>query len=734
MSAVGTSTSADWLGRALNPEVVALLGVSDHSDRLAGRVQHFLDRWGFGGRVYPVDARRPTVQGRATVGSLAEIPEPIDVAFVMLAAADVPAAVRDCVAHGIRVVIVGSSGFAEMGDAGRALEDELRAAVAGSSTRVIGPNCNGIVAARSRFAASFMTGLDTDRFELGDGGVSIVSQSGAIGAFIFTIGQTSGLRPGTFIATGNEVDVGFEEAMLALVEDPGTRVILSYVEGLRAGPAFRRAARAAAEAGKPIVLLKAGRTSAGARAAVSHTGALAGSSRVYSDVLWQLGVCEVDSIEQLVAVGRICAAYGSDLGSRLTIITMSGGAGILATDRAVAGGLSVPAWSPTWVALVAEHLPAFAATANPIDSSILMTDEAALENTLRVADENPETDIIVTIMGNAERSETELSTRLLRLRDTLRKPVVAVWIGASGTAVSLLNAGGLPAFADPSDCIDALAVLHRSRPVEVEPDAPAAPTTTPAAFTPGALTPADAPAGDVGRGGRTLDEVDAATRLAGSDLHFATWRLAGTAVDAGQAADEVGYPVVAKLRAEGLAHKSDLGGVRVGLADRLSVEATAAQLLTLGARLGHPDCEVVVAEQLDIAYELIVGAVSDATFGSLLTVGVGGILAEVLDDVAILLPDFSDADLDRALSQLRLAGLLRGARGHPAVDRPALAAVLRSVALSAAEDPEIISIDINPLAVLRDGRLVAADALIELDPARARTGGASADATAEEQP
>jgi len=693
-----------WFQAVSNPRSVALLGASDNPQRVAGRVQHFLAKWGYDGSIYPVTSRRDTVQGRPAIAVLADIAEPIDVAFVMLRAEEVPGAIRDCVSARVRTVVIGSSGFAESGAEGAALERSLSEAIEGSDTRIIGPNCNGVVSIRSRFTASFMTGLDTDRHGLSDDGVAVVAQSGAIGAFIFSIGQGSGLGIGTFIATGNETDVGFEEVIAALVRDPGTRVIVGYIEGLRDASQFVTAARAAAAAGKPIVILKAGSTDVGSRAVVSHTGSLAGADRVYDGVFAQLGIYRAASLAQLVDVTRIYALHGQTIGSRLSIVTISGGAGILAADRATAAGLQVPAWSEEWARRVGGFLPSFAATKNPIDSSSIQSDPDALENVIWVADQHPDSDVTLLIMGNAELFEEPVAARLLALRPQLSAPLVVVWIGGAGHALRRLNEGGIACFDDPTRCIDALAAaVIRDRPSGAEPPAALA---VPSPATDDAVTHI--------AGRAVLDEVRAKALLSSFGLSVVKETVIRCSAEAAAAVEIVGLPAVAKLRSDGLAHKADVGAVLTGLSTTEAVRAATEHLLELAARLGLEEPDIVIAEHLDIAFELIIGSSVDPTFGPVVTVGIGGILAEAVDDVAVLLPSFSEHELDRALRSLRHAKLLRGVRGLPKVDAARLAPALRAVAAAAsAPNLSISSIDVNPLAVLRDGRLVAADALVQ---------------------
>lgn len=695
--------SRSWLKALLDPAAVAIVGSSDNPQRASGRIQYYLDRWGYKGDVHPVNPSRATVQGKKAYAKVSDIPYPVDVAVIMVAAERAPAAVRDCAEAGIGVAIVGSSGFSETGPAGAALEEELSMICAETGIRLIGPNGNGVVAVRSNFTASFMSGLDTERFELTDHGVALVSQSGAVGAFIFNLGQGSGLGVGTFVSTGNETDVGFAEIIASLAADPATTAILGYVEGLRDGPAFVDAARAAEAAGKPVAILKVGSTEVGARAAASHTASLAGADRVYDGVFRQLGVARATSITHLLDVGRLFAYYGDRVGTRLTVATISGGAGILAADTAAQTGLEMAQWSQEWQARLAEHVPSFASTANPVDATgSLLTDDATLVGVLAVVDEHPETDVVVLILGNGEQMEAAISSRLVAIARDMHKPVVVVWVGGSGLALERLNAGGVAAFDDPVRCINALAsVATRRRPSGGSDGGDALPTWTPSSE------------GDTSH---VLDEVASKELLAPYGLPVVTEVIVTEVADVAGALDRVGLPAVAKLRSKDLTHKSDVGGVRTGLSDAAAVARAVEDLLELGRKLGLEGADVVLAEHVDIGIELLVGSSVDPTFGPVISVGVGGVLTEALQDVSVLLCDFTVEDLDAALSRLHARRLLEGYRGLPRVDAAMLMPAVRAVAAAATDHAHRVrSIDVNPLVVTHTGRVVAVDALVELE-------------------
>lgn len=686
-----------WLRALFAPRSVAIIGSSDDASRASGRIQYYLDKWGYQGAVYPVNPRRSEVQGKPAYPSVSAIDDEIDVAIVMVAASLVPDALRDCVEARVGAVVVGSSGFAEVGPEGIALENEIADICDASGLRMIGPNGNGVVSASCSFAASFMSGLDTERFELKDDGLALVSQSGAIGAFIVNMGQGSGLGVGKYVSTGNETNVGFSELVEALVDSADTSAVLGYVEGLRDGQRFIGAARHAAERVVPLVVLKVGTTDEGAQAAASHTSSLAGSDAVYEGVFEQMGVIRARTISHLLDVGRIVAT-GREIGRRITVATISGGAGILVTDRAIQTGLELAEWDEASQDELRTFLPAFASLANPIDATgQLLTDGSTLEKLMSVVGSHEGTDVLMLILGNGEKFETSMAERIIEAALPMSKPVVVVWPGGSGEAMRILNLSGIPAFDDPVRCVEALAPVAR----RVAPS-PASMRSVQLQRRPVAV---DDPV--------PLDEHHSKRVLAAFGLPVLHEVVVESVDRVGAATESLAYPLVAKIRSRALTHKSDVGGVRLGLRDRQEAEQAVAELLELASRLGLRGADVILAPMVEIGVELILGATIDPTFGPVVTVGIGGVLTELLRDSVTLLPDFTDDELERALDRLVLRPMLQGFRGAPAVPLHEVAAALRAVALAIeSEELGAQAIDVNPIVMTNSGSFVALDAVV----------------------
>lgn len=693
----------------LNARSVAIVGASDNGVKASGRTLRYLRTYGFQGAIYPVNPTRSTVQGIPAHATLRDLPERPDLAVIVLPQTAVEDAVRECGAAGIGFAIVFASGYSEIGAEGRVLQESLREVAAAAGVRILGPNSVGAVSAGNALTATFMTGLDQDRFTLQDEGIAFVSQSGAMGGFILNLAQSSGMGVGRFFSTGNEVDLSLPELIHQLVDEGSTRAVLAYVEGIRDGAAFERAlARATAEE-IPVAVLKVGRTARGAAAAASHTGALAGSEAVFDGVTRRHGVQRANDVEHLLDLGRVFAGTARPRGNKVSIVTLSGGAGVLMTDYAEDLGLDVFPWDAEWQARMGEILPSFASFTNPIDTTgAIAGDPDMLPNALRVCAANPETDLVMVLLGNMEAEEDRVCAGILEVAASTDKPVLVAWVGGSGRPARILSAAGVPTFGEPVRAMRAAAALvsfvgHR-------------PVVRPAGEDAGlgaeelAVVRAARAAGR-----RYLDEVAAKQFLAACGVQGVQEAPAASAEAAVEAADELGYPVVLKLLSDEVAHKSELGGVRLGLTTPDAVRTAADEVLAAAAGHGITGARVVVQQQLDAETELILGMTVDPTFGPVTMIGLGGVLAEVVQDVQVRPAPVTEDEARDMIADLRLVELLRGVRGRRAVDEAALAKTVAAFSRYTCGLDELVeSVEINPLLVDASGQPVAVDALVVL--------------------
>ncbi|OYO24691.1 hypothetical protein CGZ93_03080 [Enemella dayhoffiae] len=632
------------------------------------------------------------MHGYPCFNSVAELPGPVDVAVIALPAGWVAAAIAECGGAGIPVAVVYASGFGEVGAAGAQLERELAEAARAAGVRLVGPNCNGVIVACKRMPLTFMSGVDDPDLELRDHGAAFVTQSGAMGAFVLQQAQAAGFGLGTFVSTGNETDTGTPELIELLLDQPGTEVVLSYLEGIEDPPALAAAFDEASRREVPVVVMKVGRSAAGAAAAASHTGALAGADEVVDGFLSQHRAIRAHDLDELLDLGRIFCFAPALRGRRLSVVTLSGGAGVLVTDAAEEHGLRVPGWSADWRERMAAVLPSFASTGNPIDvTGALLGDTTLLARSLDVAISHPDTDAVLVVLGNMQTEEDEACAMIADAARRTDKPVVTVWVGGTGRVPGILAEAGLPAFTEPVRAVRAIAALAEWHRLPALPGA--------------RRTPADAP----GAAPVQLDEVAAKQLLADAGIPTARERAVHTVDEAITAAEELGFPVVVKFLSAEVGHKSELGLVRVGLPDAAAVREAAGQVLDR-APSDVADRRLLVQEMVLSDTELILGMKRDPVFGPVVLLGIGGVLTEVTADAQVRVPPLSEADAHSMMDSLALSALLDGPQGRTPVDRAALAQVLRRFADLAA-GTDLAALEVNPLLVRADGSVVAVDAL-----------------------
>ena len=664
---------------------VAVVGASDRPGALGRLPVQFLQRYGYPGRILPVNPRGGEILGLPVYRTVTAAPGPVDLALVMVAAERVAAAIDDCAEAGVPVVIVGSSGFAEAGPEGAAIQAGIVAKARAAGTRVLGPNCIGSANFHTGLVASFspmFAGVDT---RLVPGRLGFVSQSGALGYGTVSLAFERGLGLGWAVTTGNEADITALETMLSLADEPECVALLGYLEALTDIDRLRRLATN----GKPVALLKTGRTEAGARAAASHTGALATEDRVVDATLRQLGIVRVSDVDELLDVGDAFESPYRPAGPRVAVVTTSGGSGILAADAIAAQGLALGRLAyPTREALRG-IVPTYGAVDNPVDvTASVMHDPTLVERALRVVAGDAQVDMLV--VGFCVLTGDDAATVVSKLgwiAQETRKPVLVARTGADHLApgaASALRAAGVPVYPTPARAVRAAAALWQvSRPRH----RPASEVTS-------------LPRGAVPKPGAT--EVELKRLLASAGIAVPR----GTAVDSPETATETVHELggLAVMKAQGLPHKTEAGGVVLGVTPDLAAE-TYIQLTTLAPG----DASVLVEEQVPSGMELLVG-ITPSPLGQVLTLGAGGILTEVLDDVAVRLLPVDEFDIRDMLSEIRVSRLLAGHRGTLPADVTALIALLCRLQELVVTWPDGFSLDLNPVVALPD-RAVALDAV-----------------------
>lgn len=687
---------ANAISRLLKPRSVAVIGASADATKTAGRPVSYLVKHGFQGNIYPVNPKAERIGELRCYPDVASLPAVPDVGIVLLGAERAHLAVRDLAQRGCAAAIVLASGYTETGEEGARRQRQLLDAA--GSMRLLGPNTIGLVNLTDNIVLSATGALEMAHFPVG--AVGVVSQSGGILGALLSRAAARGIGLSKLISTSNEVDLELSDFIDHLVDDEATRVIALYVETVRNPEKFRAAALRAARAGKPIVAFKIGRSEAGAQAAVSHTGALAGADRMYDALFRQTGVIRAQTFSDLLDIPAALATGRVLRGRRVAILTSTGGAGTLVSDSLGVAGFETPAPDEaTAAALRALQTGDHAALdRNPIDVTLAGLRPDLLRGAIQAVLASPSYDALVVIVGSSSLAMPELMAGAIQdclpLSD---KPVLAYVSPHAPDVGALLTRRGVPAFAAAESCTAALAGMLQASQWK----APAVEVVPPAAQVP--LD--DLPSG-------SLDEAQAKALFARFGVPCARERVVQTAAEAEQAARELGGKVVLKILSAEITHKSDVGGVAVGLtADQIGerLQQMAAQV---EAQAGVRPRRFLVQEMVAGGTELILGLHRDA-LGTAVLLGMGGVTAELFKDTTLrLLPPAGPLSREEALSmarELKTWPLLDGFRGRPKADVDALVdAIVAFSAMAAQLGDRLVEAEINPVFVLPQGQGVRA--------------------------
>ncbi|MBI0538496.1 CoA-binding protein [Roseomonas sp. KE2513] len=677
------------IARLLAPRSVAVIGASADATKMTGRPVGYLRKHGFTGAIYPVNPRVTEIAGLTCYPDVASLPEAPDAAIVLLGPERAEAAVRDLAARGTAAAIVLASGYGETDEEGARRQGALKEAA--GPMRLLGPNTIGLVNLTNRITLSATGALEMGNLRAG--AISVVSQSGGILGALLSRATDRGVGFAKLASTGNEADLDSTDLIEHLLDDEATRVIAVYMEGLRRPEAFREVALRAAAMNKPIVVFKVGRSESGARSASSHTGALAGADRVYDALFRQCGVIRAETFSDLLDIPTALAPGRRAAGKRVAILTSTGGAGTLVADSLGLAGFEVPVPdAPTAARLAALTGEAASAGRNPVDLTLAGLRPNLLRGAIDALQESPSFDAAVVIVGSSALAQPTLaSDAVVECQARGEKPILCYVSPHAPEVTRLLNGQGIPAFTAPEATASVLAALQ-PRPVPPAPPPPAAPDPAIAAL----------PAGP-------LNEAESKALFARFGLPAAREAVASDPAGTIAAAEGLGERVVLKVLSRDIPHKSDLGGVAVGLPPAALPEAAAAMLERLRAA-GAPAPEgFLVQEMVRGGVELILGFHRDPQLGPALLLGMGGVAAELLGDTALRLLPITRADAEGMVAELRTAPLLRGYRGAPPADVPALVdAILAFAAMVGAAGERLLEAEINPLFVLPEGEGVRA--------------------------
>ncbi|HTY65015.1 MAG TPA: acetate--CoA ligase family protein [Alphaproteobacteria bacterium] len=687
------------LGRLIHPRSVAIVGASADPEKLTGRPVAYLQKHGFAGDIYPINPRYGTIAGLTCYPDVKSLPRPPDVGLVLLGAEMAADAVRQLAAVGTAAAVVLASGFAEAGADGHARQAALRAAA--GAMRLLGPNTIGLVNLTDRITLSASGALEIAEFQAGN--IAVISQSGGILGSLLSRAAGRGIGLSKLIATGNEADIEAADCIEALIDDPATSVIALYLEGLRNPGRFREVAIRAAAAGKPLVVFKVGRSESGARSAVSHTGALAGADRIYDALFRQVGAVRAATFADLLDIPMALAARRTLAGRRIAIVTSTGGAATLVADACGLAGLDLPPPDPaTAERLVGLNIRDAVLDRNPIDVTLAGVRPELFRQVIDALSASPSYDAVIMIVGSSGLARPDIvAGPVIEALPRLTKPLLVYVSPDAPNIIKHLNRHGVPAFAAPESCAAALAALL---PAHASPS-PAAPPATSPRVTPGDLPPGPGP----------LNEAESKRLFERFGIPSVTELSAPTPEAASDAARKLSGPVVVKILSRAVAHKSEIGGVAVGVA----AEHVAERCRTMSAAAAAAKAPIegfLVQEQIRDGIEMILGFHRDPQLGPAILLGLGGIATELFDDTAIRLPPLGPRDAQAMIAELKSAALLHGFRGRPKADVAALAdAILAFQAMVLALEDRLGEAEINPLFVLPQGRGVrAADGVVVL--------------------
>jgi acetate---CoA ligase (ADP-forming) len=691
------------LKAALDPRSVAIIGASENPNKVGGRPVHYLDKFGFKGKIFPINPSRAEVQGYKCYKSLADLPESPEMVIVAVAGDNAIGAVEDCAAHGVKIAVVMASGFGEVDAvAGKAKERRMVEVAHKAGMRIVGPNSQGLANFGTGAIASFSTMfMDMDRAE---GHVAMLSQSGALSTVPVGFLRQRGIGVRHTHATGNDADISVGELAVAVAEDPEVKLLLLYLESIPEKKYLEELAAVAIDRDLPIIALKSGRSEAGRQAAQSHTGALANEDRVVDAFFEHHGIWRAPDMRGLVEATELYLKGWKPRGRRLVAISNSGAVCVLTADAATAVGMPMAKLAPETDKKLKGILPSFATTANPIDlTAALLSNSRLFGDILPVIAEDPAADaflIGVPVAGPGYDVEAFARDAASFGKQTGKPLVIAA---TQRSVADQFASEGLSVFPTETEAVTALHQFLAHRELMARTLARKA-------------TRAGAPLPPISSAAATtmLNEADSLALLAARGISVVAHRLCRSHAEAVAAFDAIGGPVVVKGCSADIAHKSELGLVRLGIKTREEAGEVWAQMEGIIRKHGARFDGVIVAAMAGGRREIMIGAHRDPVFGPVVAVGDGGKYVEIFRDTALLLPPFSKDDARQALERLRIAALFAGVRGEPPMDVDTLSdAVVRIGELMLDPAVGVMSLDLNPVLLDSAGKgCVVVDAVV----------------------
>jgi len=701
-----------------NPKTIAVFGASENKNKIGYLQLKALQDAGFKGDIYPINPKSKEVAGLTCYPDLSNVPEQVDLAILCVNLKRVEQCFIECGQYGVKAAVIFASGYSEVGEEGLKAQERLKEIALKYSIRIIGPNCVGLVNTTNGLMGTFSPGLTnvplSKRREVG-----FVTQSGAFGVLTYIIAAQKGLTFNYFVSVGNEVDTEFSDVIEYMLYDPKTSVVSGYLEGEKNPNKLRRLAKYALEINKPIIIMKSGRSSAGSRAAASHTGSLAGADNIYDGFFRQTSIVRADDYEDIISFSKLFLTKKLPKGKNTVIVTSSGGRGINESDRCESYGLNIHPLSEKIRVDIERNIPSFASALNPVDltAAAAITHPELFIEPLRVLVNDPDTHIIIfsEFPMNWDGNHPLLQ-EFIQLCNNSDKLVLVTTFPLEGMSIppaaELLEENGIAVIPGDLNPIRAVAKLvdyseayHKAKDENNELKNIEVNTQEITNMLPM---------------GKTLSESQASEVIERYGIRTSRRGLAGSEEEAVKVANEIGYPVVLKVDSPDIPHKTEVNGIKLNITNDGEVRIAFAEI-SKNVRKHCPHAEISdisVQQMLPEGVEVIVGVTNDPTFGSVIMLGLGGVFVEVFKDVSFRVAPINKNDAFKMMEELKGYEILQGVRGQPELDKEAIVDVLLKVsALITDHGEKIQELDINPLFVYENG-ITAADALIvtkELD-------------------
>jgi acetyl coenzyme A synthetase (ADP forming)-like protein len=688
------------------PESIAVVGASTDERKIGHILLNNLISSGFKGKLYPINPKVPEIKGLKAYPSMTAIPGSLELAIVCVPNTAVPAIMEEAGAKGVKAVIVITAGFKELGKEGALLERQVGDIAKKYGMRVLGPNCMGIMNPHSRMNATF-----TNIHPM-SGSIGVASQSGAVCSSLLDWSTRTRVGFSKFVSVGNKVDIDEADLLGYLKDDPATKVIGMYVEGANRGKEFMRQAYEASKV-KPVIVLKSGRTSSGSKAASSHTGALSGSDKVYDAAFQQSNVIRVHTIDELFDYFQVFANMPVPQGDGLAIVTNAGGHGVMAADACSDYGLSLASFEKETIDKLRSYLPEAANVYNPVD---VLGDATAAryEFALKTVMDDPNVSCVAVLLAPLDTVDIKaVAQHLASFAGKVQKPVVGAFVGGSkaNVGIELLHEANIPCYDSPDKAIRSLGAMVRYRRMR---DAAADPRPV---VLDGDQEKVREIIRSVRAGGRTsLSESEGKDILRAYGVKVPVEVTCRTAEEAAAAAAKIGFPVVMKIDSPDIAHKSDVGGVMVGVASEEAARMSFELMMSkVKAHVPNARLNGVTVCQMVKGREVLIGMTRDEQFGPVITFGLGGVFVEIMKDVTQRIAPLTEHNVDTMIRSIKSYPILTGARGGKAADISSLKEAIFRISQVTIDFPEISELEVNPVMVGDEGKgAYAVDALVVL--------------------